>query len=80
MSNKHIFKNVRKDQYGETTFQLEMQSDKEFLYDLISDLTDYLRGCGFVFDGHLAIVEDNDGESRDIKKKKRKKAAAAKQA
>lgn len=36
-----------------------VKSNEVVLTDLLEDFEDFLRGCGFVFDGHLEIVEES---------------------
>ena len=35
------------------------ESKRENLEDVIADFQDFLKGCGFNFEGTLSIVEDN---------------------
>jgi hypothetical protein len=54
---------------------LDVRNTSEFEYEQLQDVVmafeDFLRGCGFVFDGHLEIVEEetecgNECDSCDI--------------
>jgi len=38
----------------------EMEIDSMHLADLIDYFEDFLKGCGYDFDGHLRIVPDED--------------------
>lgn len=40
--------------------KLTYESNREYLYDIIEDFEDFLRGCGFSFDGRLEIVDQED--------------------
>lgn len=40
--------------------KVEVVSTNEFIYDLIKDFEDFLRGSGFTFSGELDIVELED--------------------
>lgn len=37
-----------------------MEFDEENLYSVISEFQDFLRGCGFQFNGRLEIVDDTE--------------------
>ena len=37
-----------------------MEFDDENLYSVISEFQDFLRGCGFQFNGRLEIVDDTE--------------------
>ena len=37
-----------------------MEFKSEYLYEIVVNFEDFLRGCGFVFKGHLGFVEDED--------------------
>lgn len=36
------------------------QFEKEFLNDVLNRMQDFLRGCGYVFDGTLDIVSEDE--------------------
>lgn len=38
------------------------ESNREYLYDIIEDFEDFLRGCGFYIDGKLEVVDKEDVE------------------
>lgn len=42
-----------------------VKSNEVVLTDLLEDFEDFLRGCGFVFDGHLEIVEESAMEDAE---------------
>ena len=44
------------DKYRDGT--LTMITDAEDLSDIVQSFEQFLRGCGFVLDGHLDIMED----------------------
>jgi hypothetical protein len=52
--NQFILTNINGDR--ELTFKFE----EEFLYNILPQFEDFLRGCGFGIDGKLAIVEGPD--------------------
>jgi N-glycosylase/DNA lyase len=37
-----------------------MEFESENLADIVSHFEDFLKGCGFVIEGHLDFVEDED--------------------
>lgn len=37
--------------------KITYESNREYLYDIIEDFEDFLRGAGFVVDGKLDVVE-----------------------
>lgn len=39
--------------------KITYESNREYLYDIIEDFEDFLRGAGFVVDGKLEIVEES---------------------
>lgn len=41
------------------TSNVLVTSDAETLEDILTDFEDFLRGCGYVFDGHLDIIEED---------------------
>ena len=40
-----------------------VEADDADLYQLCAAFEDFLRGCGYVFDGHIEVVEDETDES-----------------
>lgn len=60
MRTKHKFIYFHEGYNNETT-ELDYTSSAITLTDLLSDFEYYLKGCGFTFDGHLDIVEEEDG-------------------
>jgi hypothetical protein len=42
--------------------KVTMEFDKEFLPDVIEQFEQFLRGCGYYFDGRLELVEDEPVE------------------
>ena len=42
--------------------KLTYESNREYLYDILEDFEDFLRGCGFYIDGKLEIVNKEDVE------------------
>lgn len=39
--------------------QVTVTSDAVSLPDILSSMEDFLRGCGFHFDGHITIVDED---------------------
>jgi hypothetical protein len=55
------------EQYNEFTFineiedrRLHLSFRQDNLHEVIANFEEFLRGCGFVFDGHLDIVPNED--------------------
>lgn len=50
----------------EVVSTITYQSNREYLGDILEDIRDFLRGCGFAVDGEIDIVNDEcytkDGE------------------
>jgi hypothetical protein len=46
------------DYSGQPTVQINLTSDAVSLPDILGNFEDFLRGCGFVFDGHITIVDE----------------------
>lgn len=44
---------------------IKMESTDCYLSGLLEDIEDFLRGCGFQFDGHLDFVVDEDDDSNN---------------
>jgi hypothetical protein len=42
---------------------LTFETERLFLDDVIMDFQDFLKGCGFVFDGELQIFKDDFEEA-----------------
>lgn len=42
--------------------KVTMEFDKEFLPDVLEQFEQFLRGCGYYFDGRLELVEDEPVE------------------
>lgn len=40
--------------------KLTYESNREYLYDILEDFEDFLRGCGFYIDGKLEVVNPED--------------------
>jgi hypothetical protein len=40
-----------------------MEFDARILDDIVANFEDFLRGCGFEFDGHLDFVEDEQAKA-----------------
>lgn len=40
--------------------KITYESNREYLYDIIEDFEDFLRGAGFIVDGKLEIVESSE--------------------
>lgn len=38
--------------------------ETDYLYDVISQFEEFLRGCGFVFEGHLDTFDDSVEENK----------------
>lgn len=36
------------------------ESNREYLYDILEDFEDFLRGCGFYINGKLEVVDKED--------------------
>jgi len=45
--------------------RITVEFDKETLTEVIDQFQDFLRGCGYYFDGHLEIVTDEEAEVDD---------------
>lgn len=60
MTNKYTFYNSFVDYHGKTS-TLDMNFEAENLEEVLDRFEQFLAGCGFVLDGHLAIVNE-DGE------------------
>lgn len=61
MEQKHTFRyEVTSEEYSD--FSIELSCSSVILSDVIESFEQYLRGCGFVFDGRLDLVPDNDEE------------------
>lgn len=56
--NNHTFSWVHADESNRIT-RLEYSSSAETLPELLADFEQYLRGCGFVFDGQVDIVSED---------------------
>jgi hypothetical protein len=41
-----------------------MEFESVDLTEIVSHFEDFLRGCGFVFEGHLDFVEDEDEQGK----------------
>ena len=39
---------------------INLQFRQDHLYEVIANFEEFLRGAGFVFEGHLDIVQDED--------------------
>lgn len=53
-TNKHSFI------HEATTRTVTVVSEAETLPDIVEAFEDYLRACGFIFDGHLDIIEEDE--------------------
>lgn len=60
MTNKFTFYNSFVDYHGKTS-TLDMSFEAENLEEVLDHFEQFLAGCGFVLDGHLAVVNE-DGE------------------
>lgn len=41
-------------------FKLELHTDAVDLSQILEDFESFLKGCGFVFEGHIDILNDNE--------------------
>lgn len=41
-------------------FKLELSTNAEDLSQILEDFESFLKGCGFVFEGHIDIFNDNE--------------------
>lgn len=48
---------------GQPNTKIVMETDGVVLEDLLQSFEDHLRGCGFLVDGHLELVEDEEIEN-----------------
>ena len=43
---------------GVSVAKITYQSDREVLDEVIEDFQDFIRGCGYYFEGNLQVVEN----------------------
>ena len=48
----------KSDYDNQPTTLVTVTTDAVSLSEILGTMEDFLRGCGFVFDGHLEIVEE----------------------
>ena len=48
-------------------YDLEMIINDVDLYEILENFENFLRGCGFVFDGRLIIEEPEHDDVHDVK-------------
>jgi hypothetical protein len=46
--------------------KLTYESERVFIDDVLFDLQDFLKGCGFVFDGELTIVPTDEIYGKEV--------------
>ena len=56
VENLFVFYHVSRD--GTKTIK---KADKNYLPDILQEFQDFLRGCGYYFDGNLDIVNEEQG-------------------
>jgi hypothetical protein len=42
--------------------KITYESDKEYLFDILEDFQNFLKGAGFVFDGVVDIIKENPSQ------------------
>lgn len=42
--------------------EVRHSSDEETLSEVLADFEQFLRGCGYYFEGHLEIISEDDDE------------------
>lgn len=50
-------------EYKEPLVKNTIEFEEVVLYRVLEHMEDFLRGCGFVFKGHLEIVEEKEEEN-----------------
>ena len=45
---------------GNTLSKITVESNREYMDDVVEDFQDFLRGCGYSFDGVLTVVDQED--------------------
>jgi len=40
-----------------------VQTNAVHLHDILENFEDFLRGCGFVIDGHIDVIEDKKDDA-----------------
>lgn len=61
----YLFKKTPDDKRDEAIVTLELDHTEQSLDDMCTAFMDFLRGCGFVFDGNVEIVNDEDASDDD---------------
>jgi hypothetical protein len=63
----YIFKKTidPENHFDNSTVEISIQASSVVLEDLLVEFENFLRGCGYNFNGRLDIVEEDDGNSEE---------------